>query len=294
MSPKDLTNAAKSRIKAIPKSDYNKIHFCILCQAKIKAIKVKKLAMKLALQCKKTKKAITHELNYEQFHGNDEKRIVGARQQLVDGHNAFAFLYNVSKGESGPNCTLKSFFCGNDTSTNYVAGVHFTVEMIATKCNKLLSSKMLWRAGESVLPSVKKAMAIAPKLDGKVIHLGKNHQVFGYASGKNLETIIQFINNGMYTLTLKKGKAPTGNNDDELDDDSKVLGEVVCKTPLGKQIRLVDDDCIVETKMGEKNENEVEEVVTITMASWNPFNSIKAPEGYCFFGTFAFLCYGPT
>ncbi len=72
-------------------------------------------------------------------------------QQLVDGHNAFPFLYNVSEGESGPERTLKLFFCGNDISTNYVAGVHFSVEMIATKCNKLLSGRMLWRAGESVL-----------------------------------------------------------------------------------------------------------------------------------------------
>ena len=246
------------------------------------------------LQCDKTKKAITHGLIYEQFHGDDEKRIVGACQQLVDGHNAFAFLYNVSEGESGPEYTFKSFFCGNDTSTNYVAGVHVTVEMIATKCNKLLSGHMLWRAGESVLRSVKKAMAIVPKLDGMVVHLGKNHQVLGYASGKKLETFIQFIHNGMYTLTLKEvGKAPTGNNDDESDNDNEVLGEVVCKTPIGKPLCLVDDDGIVETKMGDNNDDEVEEVVTVNLASWNPFNSVKALEGYCFFGKFAFLCYGP-
>ena len=69
----------------------------------------------------KRQTAITHGLIYEQFHSNDEKRIVGACQQLVDGHNAFAFIYNISEGESGPKCTLKLFFCGNDNSTNYVA-----------------------------------------------------------------------------------------------------------------------------------------------------------------------------
>ena len=56
-------------------------------------------------------------------------------------------------------------------------------------------------------------MAMVPKLDGKVVHLGKNHQVLGYARGKNLALFIQFINNGMYTLTLKEGKEPTRNND---------------------------------------------------------------------------------
>ena len=137
-------------------------------------------------------------------------------------------------------------------------------------------------------------MAMVPKLDGKVVNLGKNHQVLGYARGKNLALFIQFINNGMYTLTLKEvGKAPTGNNDDESDNDNEVLGEVVCKTPIGKPLCLVDDDGIVETKMGDNNDDEVEEVVTVNLASWNPFNSVKALEGYCFFGKFAFLCYGP-
>ena len=116
----------------------------------------------------------------------------------------------------------------------------------------------------------------------------------GYASGKNFETFIQFIDNGMYTLTLNEGKTPTGNNDDESDNDSEVLGEVIRKTPLGKQIRLVDDNCIVESKMGENNDNEIEEVIAVTMDSWKPFNSVKPPQGYCFFGKFAFLCYGPT
>ena len=125
--------------------------------------------------------------------------------------------------------------------------------MIAKKCNKLLTGCMLWRAGKCVLRSVKKAMAIVPKLDGKVIHLGKNHQVLGYASGKNLVLFIQFIDNGMYTLTLKEEKAPTNNNDHESDNDNEVLGEVVSHSPLGKPMRLVEDDGIVETKMGDNN-----------------------------------------
>ena len=119
VSPKDLTNVAKSRIKAIPKSDHDKFHFCILCQAKIKVIKVKKLARKstpgpprkspanaklptklfaelrrlaefhcqayVFLHFKNTKKAMMHGLIYEQFHGDDEKRLfVRANNLLMD------------------------------------------------------------------------------------------------------------------------------------------------------------------------------------------------------------------
>jgi len=40
----------------------------------------------------------------------------------------------------------------------------------------------------------------------KVVNLGKNLQVLGYASGKFFENFIQFIDNGMYSLSLKEGK----------------------------------------------------------------------------------------
>jgi hypothetical protein len=47
VSVRDFTKVAKSRIRAIPKSQHGTIHFCILCKANIKAIKVKKMAKKL-------------------------------------------------------------------------------------------------------------------------------------------------------------------------------------------------------------------------------------------------------
>ena len=96
----------------------------------------------------------------------------------------------------------------------------------------------------------------------------------------------------MYALSLKEGKASNLDKDDESDNDSEVLGQVVRKIVLGKPISLVDVG-EVETKIGENNDNEVEEVVAVSLESWNPFNSVEAPEGYCFLGDFAFLCYGP-
>jgi hypothetical protein len=102
-------------------------------------------------------------------------------------------------------------------------------------------------------------MAIVPKLDGKVVNLAKNNKVVGYASGKNLESFIQFINNGMYTLSLNKGKAA---NEDKEDDDDVVE-------------KVVDDSA------------------SKRIDSWDPFNSVVAPEGYCFFGKLSFLCLVP-
>ena len=72
----------------------------------------------------------------ERFYGNPEKRIKGVCEQLIDGDNAFEFLYNRDKGVSGIERTLKPMCCGNSTSTNYVTGVHFTAKMIGTKSHK--------------------------------------------------------------------------------------------------------------------------------------------------------------
>jgi len=108
----------------------------------------------------------------------------------------------------------------------------------------------------------------------KVINLGKNIQVLGYASGKSFENFIQFINNGMYSLSLKEGK---GAANLDSDDDNEVLGQAVCDDEVEKKL---DDD--------------VQEVTTeLSLDSWNPFDSADAPEGYIFFGKLAFLCLGP-
>ena len=134
------------------------------------------------------------------------KKIKGACDQLINRDNAFGFRYNRDKGENGIERTLKQMCCGNSTSTNYVAGVHFTTMMIGTKSHKKLSGGSLGRAGLDVSCSIKKAMVIVPELDVKVVNLGKNLQVLGYASGKTIANFIQFIDKGMYTLSLKEGK----------------------------------------------------------------------------------------
>ena len=86
------------------------------------------------LECEKNNRAGTYALMEERFYGNPEKRIKGACEQLIDGDNAFVFL-NRGEGENGIELTLKPICCGNSTSSNYVAGVHFTAKMIGTKAH---------------------------------------------------------------------------------------------------------------------------------------------------------------
>jgi hypothetical protein len=135
---------------------------------------------------------------------------------------------------------------------------------------------------------IKKAMAFVTKLDGKVVNPGKNHQVLGYASGKNHAYFIQFIDNGIYALSLKEGKRSNLDKDDS-DGDNEVIGKVVRNTAEGMPIHLVD----VNDDDMEKGDDDDQEVVEHSLDSWNSWNSVDAPEGYCFFGKLSFLCLGP-
>ena len=131
-------------------------------------------------------------------------------------------------------------------------------------------------------------MVIVAELDRKVVYLGKNHQVLGYASGKNHASFIKFIDNGIYALSLKEGKGSNLDKDDS-SGDNEVIGKVVCNTAEGMPIRLVD----VNDDDMEKGDDDHQEVVEHSLDSWNSFNSVGAPEGYCFFGKLCFLCLGP-
>ena len=86
-------------------------------------------------------------------------------------------------------------------------------------------------------------------LDVKVVNLGKSLQVLWYASGKTIANFIQFIDNGMYALSLKEKKKGAANLDS--DDDNEVNGQVLC-------------DCYDEM---EKVDEDVQEVTKHSLAS---------------------------
>jgi hypothetical protein len=87
---------------------------------------------------------------------------------------------------------------------------------------------------------------------------------------------------------LKEGKGSNLDRDNS-DDDNKVIGKVVCNTAEGMPIHLVD----VNDDDMEKGDDDVQGVVKHSLDSWNPFNSVDAPEGYSFFGKLSFICLGP-
>ena len=78
----------------------------------------------------KSKANLRYALIEEQFHGCPKKRIKGACAQLIEGSGAFSLLYDIREGELNVEIVLKTSCCGKDTSSSYVAGVHFTEDDI--------------------------------------------------------------------------------------------------------------------------------------------------------------------
>ena len=128
----------------------------------------------------------------EQFHGSTKKRIQGACSQLIEGSGAFCLLYDFREGDLNVEMVLKTSCCGKDTSSSYVAGVHFTEDDIRFfGLNKKVNGRALWAMGLSVLRSIKKALAIVPKLSPRIVMIDKRCAVIGYVSGQNEQSFMQ-------------------------------------------------------------------------------------------------------
>ena len=80
----------------------------------------------------KTKANLRFALIEEHFYGNPQKCIKGACEMLLEGEGPFAVLYNIIEGNFDQELVLKALCCGKDTSSSYVAGVHFSVHDLYT------------------------------------------------------------------------------------------------------------------------------------------------------------------
>ncbi len=101
----------------------------------------------------------------EHFYGNPQKCIKDACEMLLAGEGPFSAIYNVIKGKYTWELVLKASCCRRDTASSYVAGVHFTIEDIITfGVGKKVKGRQLWTMGLNVMRSIKKALAMVPKL----------------------------------------------------------------------------------------------------------------------------------
>ncbi len=231
-------------------------------------------------------------------------------------------LFNIIEGNTQTELVLKASCCGRDTVLSYVAGVHFTVEdLITFGVNKKVKGRQLWAMGLLVMRSIKKALSIVTKLSLSICIIDVNCAVISYASGKNKSTLMQYVDNGMYALTLSEGDSiPV----DEVcsDDDDDVLGAFFADgMPLTRDAALIErvrvqtaevlplregspwqgevvlaretnDGKVVDDKFNRDDDDEglVEESDPLS----DPFGGVIAPQGYVYMGKLAFICFSPT
>ena len=330
ISVQDFTKDGKARWKKTSSSEKDNVAFCILCSAKMKAVKVSVEAKKLAkrqlaslgkaapkkrlkstkattgilrelrrlaafqaqlyifTKVEKTKADLRYALIEEQFHGCIRKRIKGACAQLIEGSGAFRLIYDVREGENDVELVLKQSCCGKETSSSYVAGVHFTEDDIRTfGHNKKVNGRALWAMGLTVLRSIKKALSIVPKLSPQIVMIDKNCAVIGYASGKNEQSFMQLVDNGMYAMTIgDDGKIVDVTSDGSDDDDNERIGAVA----------VGGDDMLAKRKDDDCDDDVEEQNSPIELESWDPFKrgGIIAPDGFTYIGKLSFICFGPT
>jgi hypothetical protein len=93
---------------------------------------------------------------------------------------------------------------------------------------------------------MKKALSLVPKLSPRIFFIDMNCAVVGCASGKNEASFLQYIGNGMYSLS--KTDAVNILDLDEFDDDNEVLGAT--KTDGSVLARTDIEDMKVDDPVG--------------------------------------------
>ena len=211
---------------------------------------------------------------------------------------------------------LKASCCGKATSSSYVAGVHFTVDDLYTfGVAKKVKGRQLWLMGTTVMRSVKKAISIVPKLVPSICSIEKDLAVIMYASGKTESSLMQFVDNGMFSLSMNETIEYV-----DLDDDNEVLGATSAK---GMPLKREDDDAGENYDIeagspdekeevddvldvmddGEKDDNREKDDFDVVDDDGeedafghkiDAFGRVIAPEGYCYVGKLVFICFGPT
>ena len=291
----DFSFGGKERLKKTPRQHRHQVVFCLMCKARMlqkkihptknlesaprkkkgkfgpPAVLLRNLRKLAAYHCQtivfttvdKTSEKAKHAAIEEAFYGNVSKNIIGACQQLVDGDHAFALLYNTNEGDDGNVLCLKSSCCGEDTSSFYVAGRDFTAKCLETFSNgKPFQGRAIWKMADTVLASLKKALSLVPQLSPKIVNIDSTCRVVGYASGKNEQSFLQAIDNGMHEMDKsdRMGLSP---------DDDKRLG---CLS-AGDE----DEDADAGSAVVEISNDDG----TVTGV------------GYSYTGKLAFICFGP-
>jgi hypothetical protein len=228
------------------------------------------------------------------FWGDDECNTGSCLRKLLDGREAFATLFDLVPTPAGHDLYVREHFSGG--LGRWAVGKHFNEEVLSHSAFKKpdsarVTGRTLYdNASDVILCNCKKAMSLVSKLVPKIIMLGDDGSIVGYASGEGEDDFLRHINDGMYMM-LKKASPDKDNTPGVVnldgDDISVNQPENLTTTEIGELVNGDDPE--------EEKENETVDVEEdwSTDKKWKPFGGV-APLDYSFPGYFAFACFGPS
>jgi len=267
----------------------------------------------------------------QQFYGDSSLNIVGCLNQLVGGHGPFAALYTVKEGDNSIDKVLKESVCAKDTGSFYIAGQNFSASLLSLSFYKDPTSKLLgrsiWENANDVTKNIKKAISLIPKLKGKLVIVDSNYAVEGYVSGHNEAQFFQYIKDGMYAMSreypernkveqgfdqLEEGTPTDPQQDPSAVDGTDTVSSIPKLPNLENNTNNTANATFENNDDGNATENDMQDpeeiidsVQTVAKGGskgylgssdrdWDPFDGVRAPDGWSFNGFMAFTCLGPT
>lgn len=140
------------------------------------------------------------------FYGDKINHKLGAVDMLIQGAGPFKELYDEYDGEHGRERVLKPWLCGVDSPVNYVPGVHFTAETIASvgkTGERKASGTTLWRESLETVKVGKKAISFVSNLD-MCDYDPSTFAVTGLKSGHSMLEVYEEINNLTLAWTVEE------------------------------------------------------------------------------------------
>lgn len=235
------------------------------------------------------------------FFGAEERDTASLLQSMLRGKGAFSALFDQVPTPAGHDLYLREHLTGGHGL--WIAGKHFDKIVLSRSAFKQRASaratgRALYdNASETILCNCKKAMSLVSKLVPKVITLGEDNSVVGYASGETEEDFLCYINDGMYSLLNESPIVDGSALVVSLDDDEVMTSFEDGEDNLGSSelLRVLNGDNDEEEDIEEIELSETVDAgeATHTDKQFKPFG-VVAPTNYRFPGYFAFACFGPT
>jgi hypothetical protein len=234
------------------------------------------------------------------FWGDD--RIKGSLAKLLDGEEAFSFLYDQVATPEGHDLYVKELIAPSGIC---VIGKHCTTDILSRSHITLATSakvqaRTLHDNAEMILKNCKKAQSLVSKLVNKIIYVNAaTGLIESYYSGLNEDDFLMHINDGMYMLLKGNKAAVDGESIDQMpsletedSEESSTLNTSVEDDSSVNDSNNLSTSDIGAAAGGNRTAGGKSFGKKYGETDWSPYGG-RAPDDYRFPGFATYACFGP-